>query len=363
MIYLNKINANKLLASTRLGVDIWFPEVVEDIETKGKDAFEEIANLEFENQEDALRNVGPSCAWIVTGRPLKSVCLYLECFSEDGKVRFGMFGTDAIPAEQIILGDGRKAQIPHVSVRILHDGWRSEIIRAPMGFVCTQSHDLGNATVVYEHRYFPPISTDRSLISKEDTNLIYVGVTKKTWSSRWKEHLQAARAGSPYDFHKAIRHFEGSYHSTHTVLSVSQSWDEAMMWEESFIEERSLRPKGLNMIPGGKAGIAFAAKYGVKANTSKRWENRNVIIRRIQQNAKRRGIPNPAQSLRLTTDPDLMRRMVEARENTFDSNDIAIIHSMFAMNMDWREIAQKLGVKDIYRVRNVVEGRTYKFMQ
>ncbi len=362
MSLINKPNAEKLLASTRLGLDIWIPEVLNEIETKVAIAVSEVENV-LSGVTNAKHIVNPSSGYIVTLRPLKTVILYVECFTNfDGSPRWGKFGADLIDAERIFLGDGRAAQIPHISLRILHDGWRSEIIRAPLGFVCNGDHVFQDATVVYEHRYFTPVEADRVLISKEETNLIYVGMTKKTWASRWKEHLYSAQTGSPYDFHEAIRQFEGRHHSMHTVLTISQYWDEAVKWEEIFVAERSLRPKGLNMIPGGKAGIAFAAKYGVMADTPRRWEQREKVIKQIQQNAKKKGLPNPAQSLRLANDPNLMRKMIEGRDDTFHSNDIAVIRSMHARSVTWREIAQQLNVKDIYRVRDVVEGKTYKFV-
>lgn len=359
MSLINKDNADKLLASTRLGLDIWMPQVITAIEDRLRICFADFNELESLSHDERIRRVCPYLAYFVYDKPLQGVLLYVQCFqAPNGHVRFGRFGVKLIPAERLILTDGREAQIPHVSLILLHEGNRNEIIRAPLGFICNQKHDLSSATVVYEHRYFPAMDA----LGMANTNLIYVGVTRKTWASRWKEHLCSARSGSPYDFHEAIRQFEGRYNSMHSVLAVCHSWEEAMKWEEEFVARQSLRPKGLNMIPGGHAGIAFAAKYGVKAATPRRWEHREAIIKRIQKNASNRGLPNPAQSLRLASDPDLMRKMIEGRNDAFHGNDIAIIRSMHARGVAWREIASELKVKDIYRVRDVVEGKTYKFI-
>lgn len=367
MPFLNKRNTNKLLAAERLGIDLWHPEIQNEIEQKGGEVEEGIDNflakVKLEKKEHI--NVNPSLGHFYTDFPLKTLIVYLECYHTPKEpVKWGKYRIEIGPAERWESKDReRTAQIPYFSICLIHNGWRNEILRTPIVFVCNPHYDFTNSSVVYEHRYFRPKAYDKKLISKEKNNLIYIGITKKTWASRWKEHLSSARSNSPYDFHQAIRQFEGIYHSQHTVLSVSQKWEEAMRWEEFLVNKWSLRPKGLNMIPGGKSGIAFAAKYGVKVQSPKKWEKRDYIIKNIMLNAKRRGIPNPAQSLRLTNDPELMRKMVEAREDTFNGNDIAIIRSMDAFGVNWRDIADTLGVKNIYRVRNVVKGKTYKFVK
>lgn len=134
-----------------------------------------------------------------------------------------------------------------------------------------------------------------------------------------------------------------------------------MKWKELFVDRETLRPNGLNLTPGENAGITFAAKYGLNADNPEFWERNEQVARQIQANAKNRGSPNVAMSLGRLNSPDLIRRLVISRANTFDGNDIAMIRSMTAHGIDWKEIARRLEVHDARRVRQVIEGQTYTF--
>lgn len=90
--------------------------------------------------------------------------------------------------------------------------------------------------------------------------LIYIGITSWPWSVRYREHIQKARSGSHLPFHTAIREQFGSYNTRfHYVLWVAPTKELAESAEELYVEQRSLYPKGLNAIPGGKAGLRYLA--------------------------------------------------------------------------------------------------------
>ena len=89
----------------------------------------------------------------------------------------------------------------------------------------------------------------------------YVGITSRTWQQRCQEHIYAARRGSYLLFHRALRGelFDVFAHE-HIVLRAGLNRSDALRIEEVEVEERTLHdrhPTGLNMIPGGEAGLRF----------------------------------------------------------------------------------------------------------
>lgn len=89
----------------------------------------------------------------------------------------------------------------------------------------------------------------------------YVGITSRTWQQRSLEHTYAARRGSHLLFHRALRGdlFDVRVHE-HIVLRAGLSRSDALRIEEIEVEKRTLHgmhPNGLNMIPGGEAGLRF----------------------------------------------------------------------------------------------------------
>lgn len=91
----------------------------------------------------------------------------------------------------------------------------------------------------------------------------YVGITGRSWQQRSQEHHYAARRGSLLRFHRALRNelFEVYAHE-HIVLRAGLNRPQALRIEEIEVEERTLHdlhPNGLNMIPGGEAGLRYLA--------------------------------------------------------------------------------------------------------
>jgi hypothetical protein len=98
---------------------------------------------------------------------------------------------------------------------------------------------------------------------------IYIGLTKRSWQIRFREHSYSAHRGSQVRFHKALR---GEYFEIdiveHEVLRIGLTVKEALQLEESHVEKYSLFSEanlnGLNMIPGGEAGLKFL--HGMRKN-------------------------------------------------------------------------------------------------
>ena len=119
-----------------------------------------------------------------------------------------------------------------------------------------------NTYQVYEHTLIrkkeAPLKTVKDY---EEGAGQYVGLTSRTWQQRAKEHAYAAQRGSCLLFHRALRGdlFDVFVHE-HIVLRAGLSRPQALWIEEVEVEKRTLRdahPHGLNMIPGGEAGLRF----------------------------------------------------------------------------------------------------------
>ena len=89
----------------------------------------------------------------------------------------------------------------------------------------------------------------------------YVGITSRTWQQRYMEHLYATRRGSLLRFHRALGgQLFDVYAHEHIVLRAGLNRTQALHVEEVEVEENTLHgahPNGLNMIPGGEAGLRF----------------------------------------------------------------------------------------------------------
>jgi len=119
----------------------------------------------------------------------------------------------------------------------------------------------------------------------------YIGITSRNWQTRYKEHQRDALNGSNLIFHTTLRetlNCDGIIQSGvgafdvvrkgAVLLSelqyVNLDYEYAMDIEEKMVE-RTLYPKGLNMIPGGFAGFKFLHKLGYLAKEKTSLEDRD----------------------------------------------------------------------------------------
>lgn len=110
----------------------------------------------------------------------------------------------------------------------------------------------------------------------------YVGITGRSWQQRSQEHHYAARRGSLLRFHRALRNelFEVFAHE-HIVLRAGLNRAQALRIEEIEVEERTLHelhPNGLNMIPGGEAGLRYLASMIKRPRSSIDLEKVDVLL-------------------------------------------------------------------------------------
>ena len=127
-----------------------------------------------------------------------------------------------------------------------------------------------NQTIIYqqleaitENGTYEKLTSTQQLQQKN--YLIYVGITKQTWQERYRQHCMAMGRGSNLLFHRALR---GEFCQIgiieHIVERAGLTEKQALEIEEKEVEKRSLHslhPKGLNMIPGGYAGLKYIHNF------------------------------------------------------------------------------------------------------
>lgn len=242
-------------------------------------------------------------------------------------------------------------------------GWSTvkirEVISVPLRACFSNEPNLSDTYTVYAHTF---TCKDNFLKFKGVFNLFvetepsYVGVTKRGWVSRWNEHLTAARTGSPYRFHEAIRRFAVQNPVYHEVVSCGLSYDDAMKSEEIAVDHFSLYPKGFNMIPGGEAGIKYLADKGFP-QTKKSWEQRERSIRALTDECARKGIANPLVSA-LWRDDDYAASIICGNPNNFNLEKVHQIRFMAEVGKTSEQIAKHLGCS-LDRVKRLLGGDTY----
>lgn len=154
------------------------------------------------------------------------------------------------------------------------------IFSVPVQCVLRGWGDVERGYMIYEHNI-----SAMDFAEPQFESISYIGLTSRNWQTRYKEHQRDALTGSELLFHTSLRKVLngdsvvqsglGSFEVVRkgaALLSeleyVNLSYEEAMEVEEKLVE-RTLYPKGLNMIPGGFAGLQFLHKLGYLDRTRK----------------------------------------------------------------------------------------------
>ena len=143
-------------------------------------------------------------------------------------------------------------------------------VELPMRAVLKDNQPLEGTYTLYLH----------VLMTSDGRDLVYYGITKRGWSLRFQEHtrsavfrksqrlfartlrdLTAARAQELYGVSDERPKLHGLIT---TICATGLSHREALDAEEAMVEKYSLaskHPNGLNMIPGGAAGLRAAQRF------------------------------------------------------------------------------------------------------
>lgn len=68
-------------------------------------------------------------------------------------------------------------------------------------------------------------SYDVYKITNKVNNKVYIGITSKGISARWKEHIYSAEHDCPFKLHRAIRKY-GKENFSVELIDFANSWEE-----------------------------------------------------------------------------------------------------------------------------------------
>lgn len=149
--------------------------------------------------------------------------------------------------------------------------------------------------VLYHIRFSVP-SDETKLTDKECAPLFrgYIGITKRGYLTRFREHLEKARTNSGYLLHSVWHSLVTENVNANPVIQLgatAESLKEIYALEEEAVETMTLTPKGLNAIPGGMAGIRMMHELRLLNSTKVGVDERDAALEALQQKAHAHGSP------------------------------------------------------------------------
>jgi hypothetical protein len=188
-----------------------------------------------------------------------------------------------------------------------------------------------------------------------ETPLAYIGITKRRWFERLSEHQASAANGSRYFFHAALREHAGK-NIMHKLLLAGINQETALAMEEETVAEMTLYPLGLNMIPGGKAGLKYLASLGVKRGTT---ETIAVDMADIMDRKTIEGRQNPLCSARWASDPDYAARVICGHSGRLTVDQVRMIRTLSAIGRTVEGISRVVGARTHEQVKKLLKSETY----
>jgi hypothetical protein len=189
-----------------------------------------------------------------------------------------------------------------------------------------------------------------------DVPLSYFGITKKAWYERLNQHIRSARDGSPYLFHRAIREHQ-KVCVLHKVMLAAVNEDTALEMEEEWVGMFSLYPLGLNMIPGGRAGIRYLSKLSVGRFSN--IEERDVLLERLSAQDDLPGKQNPLCAARWAADIDYVERVICGHSGRLSADQVRTIRTLASFGKRPTEIQTLVGTTSRRQIDDLLRGVTY----
>lgn len=241
-----------------------------------------------------------------------------------------------------------------VLMLVVKNGDRRAIVSVPLAAVLRTMRDLTGQHQVYSHAF----TTDD--VGEVIPDCTYIGVTKRGWRTRWSEHVASANRGSRYRFHQAIRHWSGRAMTVmHCVIGVGMSEADAMAMEEQTVGFETLYPQGLNMIPGGYAGLKYLRQIGAAgAHERVTPDSKQDIVNRFFETASRRGLPNPLAAANWC-DPAYAEKVICAGEDRLKPDQIRNARFLSSLGKTAAEVATEIGARNVPQVQRLLSGSTY----
>lgn len=243
------------------------------------------------------------------------------------------------------------------------------VFSVPVQCVLKGWGNVESGHMIYEHNI-----SAMDFAEQQFESISYIGLTSRNWQTRYKEHQRDALTGSELIFHTSLRKVFnctglvqsglGSFELVRkgaVLLSelqyVNLSYEEAMQVEEKMVE-RTLYPKGLNMIPGGFAGFQFLHKLGLLGRSQVSIDERDKAASKYMIE-KALG-PHLAPWVKENwADDQFYEQVIFKRKNTLNRDQILSIRKYGnEWGYDPDLIANLVGAND-RQVRDVLSGKYY----
>jgi len=245
-------------------------------------------------------------------------------------------------------------------------------IEVPLRILLRGSPDLNKTYTVYLH----------TLVTDTDEMFNYYGLTKRGWNIRFNEHWREGarnyktRRLFPLKVRSLIQSnmarknggLNGGAKLKHinTVLCTNgASQNHAMNAEEYLVDKYSLNskhPNGLNMIPGGYAGIKALHKLrGENPNKNNQFmstEQRERLLDEYLLKNPRVGVPNPGAAEKWKDDA-YAEAVICGPENRLNPDQVRETRYLSATGLEPDVILQKVGALNLRQVEGVLSGKHY----
>jgi hypothetical protein len=190
----------------------------------------------------------------------------------------------------------------------------------------------------------------------------YIGITARDWKRRWSEHRAAILRGSMLKFHRTYRERATGKQLTyvhHKVMGVATTLEEIQDLEEIFVEGHWEDARLLNMIPGGRAGLAYLHERGMTGNHGMSSpDDAEKVLETWLQEHPRKGLPAPWVTEKWKDDGYALN-VICGPEGRLTVEQIISIRSMAQGGIHTDDIVSIVGAKNRQQVQRVIEGRTY----
>jgi hypothetical protein len=216
------------------------------------------------------------------------------------------------------------------------------------------------------------------ILADDGNEFVYYGITKRGWSCRFDEHLQAAlRHESPRLFPSKLRELSlaraDQLHGTASdgpklagivtaICAAGLDESAALDVEEYLVDKYSLSSKhlnGLNMIPGGREGPRMLHMLSPDSEAPLvETAEREAVLERYLQSHPQLGKPKPGVAEKWN-DPAYAEAVICARENRLTADQVRQIRYLAALGNSIDQIRIQAGAIDNGQVSRVIESRTY----
>lgn len=248
-------------------------------------------------------------------------------------------------------------------------------VEVPLRFILKGLPKFDNTYMVYLH-----------VLKMEDGNdYVYYGITKRGWVKRFNEHMSSAmRERSPLLFHNTLREeilgriiqlygndavsldqgeksekiLVGNHH---VICGAGLTEEQALETEEYLVEKYSFSlPGGLNMIPGGKAGISYLHKLNALPRDVPilLGEDREKIIKKYIERHPRKGVPNPLVAEHWN-DTDYAAKVICGRDGRLSIEQVQLIREAVLEDLSVSKIKELVNATNDQQVKRVIDGKTY----